>query len=229
MLVAGARSAEGLAPITILPEPIPQCEFRLSETVCLSGFGGAAVIICHESNVTSYFRSRCGESGLAGDGRDQMTTKSTRGVSCPNESCRVQDTHLHGNVVLHGHSKLKRGRRRRYRCTACGKTFGATLGTPYRRLQHTMRKFDCVAAAVGKFNYVRTGGYDLTELQLDELEVSGNRADAIRAPFTCLFAPQLCLMMASSADMNERRSIASPNLGVYPDCFSVFRGLISGC
>ncbi len=129
-----------------------------------------------------------------------MTRNSTRGVSCQNESCRLQGTHLQGNVVLHGYSKVKWGRRRRYRCKECGKTFGATAGTPYKRLQHPMRAFDRVAAlsvegvcksaiarleglswntvarwqalaaaAAGKFNHVRTGGYDLTELQLDEL------------------------------------------------------------
>ncbi len=124
-----------------------------------------------------------------------MTRNLTRAVFCPNELCRVQ-----GNVVPHGYSKVNWGRRRRYRCKECGKTFGATTGTPYKRLQHTMHKFDRVAAlrvegvcksaiarleglswntvarwqalaaaAAGKFNHLRTCGYDLTELQLDEL------------------------------------------------------------
>ncbi|MFT7669908.1 MAG: hypothetical protein ACI8X5_002615 [Planctomycetota bacterium] len=47
---------------------------------------------------------------------------------------------------MHGFSKVKWGRRRRYRCTACGKIFGATAGTPYKRLQHPKAKFDRVAA-----------------------------------------------------------------------------------
>lgn len=47
---------------------------------------------------------------------------------------------------MHGFSSVKRGRRRRYRCTACGKTFGATTGMPYKRLQHPRREFDRVAS-----------------------------------------------------------------------------------
>ena len=31
-------------------------------------------------------------------------------------------------------------------CTTCGTTFGATTGTPYKRLQHFIRAFDRVAA-----------------------------------------------------------------------------------
>ena len=60
--------------------------------------------------------------------------------ACLNEACSEP-----GHVVLHGFSKVKWGRRRRYRCKSCGRTFGATTGTPYKRLQHPMRKFDRVA------------------------------------------------------------------------------------
>jgi len=67
-------------------------------------------------------------------------------VGCPNDECDRRGRHDAVNVVLHGYSKVKGGRRRRYRCTACGKTFGATTGTPYKRLQHSMRSFDRVAA-----------------------------------------------------------------------------------
>ncbi len=63
-----------------------------------------------------------------------MTTNTARGVSCPNESCRLQGTHLQSDVVPHGYSKVKWGRRRRYRCKVCGKTFGV-MGTPNKRLQ----------------------------------------------------------------------------------------------
>ena len=51
----------------------------------------------------------------------------------------------HGNVVRHGFIRLKRGRRRRYRCNACGRTFCSTKGTPYYRLQCTRKTFDEVA------------------------------------------------------------------------------------
>ena len=73
--------------------------------------------------------------------------KATRAcTACPNGDCEQHGRHDAGNVVLHGFSKVKGGRRRRYRCTACGKTFGATTGTPYKRLQHSMRRFNRVAA-----------------------------------------------------------------------------------
>ena len=51
-----------------------------------------------------------------------------------------------GNIVLHGFLRLKRGRRRRYRCEACGRTFVSSLGTPYHRLKCTRAEFDKVAA-----------------------------------------------------------------------------------
>jgi transposase-like protein/IS1 family transposase len=67
-------------------------------------------------------------------------------TSCPKDQCEHRGKHAAGNVVQHGFSKVKGGKRRRYRCTACGKTFGARTGTPYQRLQHSMRRFDRVAA-----------------------------------------------------------------------------------
>ena len=67
-------------------------------------------------------------------------------VGCPNDECNWRGRHDAGNVVLHGYSKVKGGWRRRYRCRGCGKTFGATTGTPYKWLQHSMRRFDRVAA-----------------------------------------------------------------------------------
>ena len=42
--------------------------------------------------------------------------------------------------------KTKFGKRRRYRCQQCGKTFCSTAGTPYHRLQHCRAMFDEVAA-----------------------------------------------------------------------------------
>ena len=50
-----------------------------------------------------------------------------------------------GNIVLHGFLKLKRGRRRRYRCKACGGSFVSSVGTPYHRLKCTKAQFDNVA------------------------------------------------------------------------------------
>ena len=67
-------------------------------------------------------------------------------MTCPNEACELRGRQGHGNIALHGFSKVKWGKRRRYRCTGCGKTFGATTGTPYERLQRPKAQFDCVAA-----------------------------------------------------------------------------------
>jgi transposase-like protein/IS1 family transposase len=51
-----------------------------------------------------------------------------------------------GRIVRHGFYRTKRGRRRRYRCQACGKTFCTSTETPYYRLQHRRATFDEVAA-----------------------------------------------------------------------------------
>jgi transposase-like protein len=126
---------------------------------------------------------------------------ATTGPACPSEACEGHGSSGNGSIVLHGFfSKVKWGRRRRYRCTAGGRTFGATTGTPYKRLQHPKAKFDRVAAMsvegisksaiariehldwntvtpwlelaavlTRKFNAAKLRGYDLVELQLDEL------------------------------------------------------------
>ena len=39
-----------------------------------------------------------------------------------------------GNIVRHGFYRTRSGKRRRYRCGECGKTFSSTKGTPYYRL-----------------------------------------------------------------------------------------------
>ena len=49
-------------------------------------------------------------------------------------------------MAFHGFLKLKRGRRRRYRCEACRATFVSSVGTPYHRLKCTRAQFDKVAA-----------------------------------------------------------------------------------
>jgi transposase-like protein len=68
-------------------------------------------------------------------------------IRCPNKDRPVHGRLGKGNILRHGFFKLKQGaRRRRYRCTACGKTFASTEGTPYYRLHCTRRDFDEVAA-----------------------------------------------------------------------------------
>ena len=61
--------------------------------------------------------------------------------SCPNVACLNAD-----RVIRHGFYRTRSGRRRRYRCQACGRTFSSTSGTPYHRLQHRRSTFDEVAA-----------------------------------------------------------------------------------
>ena len=65
---------------------------------------------------------------------------------CPNPVCPVHRRVGAGNVVDHGFYRTRSGKRRRYRCVGCGKTFSSTTGTPYYRLQHRRATFDTVVA-----------------------------------------------------------------------------------
>ena len=62
--------------------------------------------------------------------------KTPRCPTCP------KATH----VIRHGFYTTKAGKRRRYRCSTCGKTFCSSRNTAYHRLQHRRRTFDEVAA-----------------------------------------------------------------------------------
>jgi transposase-like protein len=75
-----------------------------------------------------------------------MRKNTKYAATSPNVQCEFYGTRDQGNVAPHGFSKVKWGRGRRYRCTTCGKTFGATTGTPYKRLLCPMRQFDLVVA-----------------------------------------------------------------------------------
>ena len=65
-------------------------------------------------------------------------------VSCPNPEC--PSSPAGDSVAPHGFYTTKSGKRRRYLCQSCGKTFCSTKGTPYYRLQHRRSTFDEVAA-----------------------------------------------------------------------------------
>ena len=67
-------------------------------------------------------------------------------MACPNNEREQHGRLGAGNVVLHGGSKVKGGRRPRYRCTACGKMFGARTSMPCQRLHHAIARFDRAAA-----------------------------------------------------------------------------------
>lgn len=66
-----------------------------------------------------------------------MRLSARTGLPCPNETCRHRGSLSSGNIVPHGYNKTRKGRRRRYRCTTCGRTFGATTATPYSCLHHS--------------------------------------------------------------------------------------------
>ena len=65
--------------------------------------------------------------------------------SCPNQACDYHGVIGKGNIVRHSYLKVKCGRRRRYRCKACGKTFSRNTNTPYHRLHASRNLFDRVA------------------------------------------------------------------------------------
>ncbi len=64
----------------------------------------------------------------------------------PNRRCSRSGKAAAGSMVRHGFYTTSRGKRRRYRCRICGKTFCSNTGTPYHRLQHRRATFDEVAA-----------------------------------------------------------------------------------
>ena len=76
------------------------------------------------------------------------STRPTRvkSLSCLNPECRSHGKVGSGNIVRHGFYRTRSGKRRRYRCVECEKTFSATKGTPYYRLQHRRATFDTVVA-----------------------------------------------------------------------------------
>jgi transposase-like protein/IS1 family transposase len=60
---------------------------------------------------------------------------------CPSATCSKSSL-----VIRYGFYTTKSGKRRRYRCSTCGRTFGSTTNTAYYRLQHRRTTFDEVAA-----------------------------------------------------------------------------------
>jgi transposase-like protein len=66
--------------------------------------------------------------------------------NCPNRDRPSLGKSDVGSVIRHGFYQTRRGRRRRYLCQACGKTFCSSSGTAYYRLQHLRATFDKVAS-----------------------------------------------------------------------------------
>ena len=69
-----------------------------------------------------------------------------KSLSCPNGQCSLSGKSAVGHIIRYGFYTTKVGKRRRYQCQICGKTFCSTCGTPYYRLQHRRATFDEVAA-----------------------------------------------------------------------------------
>ncbi len=74
-----------------------------------------------------------------------MFRRICKNMTCPNAECPCHTDNKPGKVVTHGFYNSRAGKRRRYRCFICGKTFCSTKNTPYFRLQHPKSTFDEVA------------------------------------------------------------------------------------
>jgi transposase-like protein/IS1 family transposase len=69
-----------------------------------------------------------------------------KSLSCPNQHRPPSGKGDVGAIISHGFYTTRWGKRRRYQCQTCGKTFGSTNGTPYYRLQHRRARFDEVVS-----------------------------------------------------------------------------------
>ena len=65
-----------------------------------------------------------------------------KSLRCPNRECPLAGV---GSIIRHGFYQTRSGKRRRYLCRSCGKTFCSNAGTPYHRLLHRRATFDEVA------------------------------------------------------------------------------------
>jgi transposase-like protein/IS1 family transposase len=66
-------------------------------------------------------------------------------LSCPITECALSKDAGAESIIRHGFYKTRSGKRRRYRCLSCAKTFCSNTGTPYHRLQHRRATLDEVA------------------------------------------------------------------------------------
>jgi transposase-like protein/IS1 family transposase len=68
-----------------------------------------------------------------------------KSLSCPNTHYPPSKNDGTRAIIRHGFYRSRWGKRRRYQCQTCGRTFCSTNGTPYYRLQHRRTTFDEVA------------------------------------------------------------------------------------
>jgi transposase-like protein/IS1 family transposase len=67
-------------------------------------------------------------------------------LRCPDEKCRSRTNSSLPIIIRFGFYQTRWGKRRRFRCKGCGRTFCRNSGTVYHRLQHRRVMFDQVAA-----------------------------------------------------------------------------------
>jgi len=71
-----------------------------------------------------------------------MKYKPVKDRCCQKEKCQDHSKFGEGNIIRHSKYKTRQGRRRRYFCKTCKKTFCSTKGTPYYRLHKPRSVFD---------------------------------------------------------------------------------------
>ena len=69
-----------------------------------------------------------------------------KNLRCPNANCLLRTNPALGMIIRFGFYPTRWGRRRRFRCKMCRRTFCRNRGTVYHRLQHRRATFDEVAA-----------------------------------------------------------------------------------
>jgi transposase-like protein/IS1 family transposase len=69
-----------------------------------------------------------------------------KSLDCPNPDCIPCKDATTRTIIRYGFYQTRWGKRCRYQCRNCGKTFCSSTGTTYHRLQHRRATFDGVAA-----------------------------------------------------------------------------------
>src|ERR1019366_5412518 len=67
-------------------------------------------------------------------------------LRCADEKCLTRSNSSLAMIIRFGFYQTRWGKRRRFRCKSCGRTFCGNRGTVYHRLQHRRATFDQVAA-----------------------------------------------------------------------------------
>ncbi len=74
-----------------------------------------------------------------------MKIRGSISRSYPNPDCWFHGKFGKGNIIRHSFYTTTQGRRRRYRCKECSRTFSSTYGSPYYRLHKSRSLFDEVS------------------------------------------------------------------------------------